>query len=71
VVRASERGSDLKAPYEHGLFVSVDGTVHRLESAVRGMQRDEVRYVDIVGPEVGETPLAGELQAVLRANGIG
>jgi len=73
VVRASERGSDPKAPYERGLFLTTDGKLHLLESALRGIQRDEVRYEDVVGPEVTGPPderLPGELAAVLRENGL-
>ena len=73
VVRASERGPDPKAPYERGLFVSTDGALHLLESALRGIQREEVRYDDVVGPEVAEPDdgrLAAELAAVLRAQGL-
>jgi hypothetical protein len=60
---------------EPGLFVTVEGRLHRLTSATRGAgQRDGVRYVDLVGPEVTDPPhlerLAGELAAVLRANGL-
>ena len=61
--------------YEPGLFVTVEGHLHRLESASRGAgQRDGVRYVDIVGPEIVEPVqderMAGALAAVLGANGI-
>lgn len=72
VVRASERGPDPKAPYERGLFVATDGTLHVLESALRGIQRDEVRYDDVVGAERAEPDdrLPAELAAVLRANSL-
>jgi hypothetical protein len=76
VVRAVDRGEDdSPTPYEPGLFITVDGRLHRLDSATRGLgQRTPVRYVDIVGPEVVEPTqqerLAGELAAVLRANGL-
>jgi hypothetical protein len=74
VVRAVERDED--APpreYRPGLFVTVEGQVHRLDSATRGLgQRDAVRFVDRVGPELPEAAdderLAGELAAVLRAH---
>jgi hypothetical protein len=76
VVRAVGRDpDDPSGPYEPGLFVTVEGRLHRLTSKTRGMgQRDGVRYVDLVGPEVTEPepdePLSGELAAVLRANGL-
>jgi hypothetical protein len=76
VVRAVDRGEDdSPSRHEPGLFVTVDGHLHRLDSASRGVgQRTAVRYVDIVGPEVTEPAygerLAGELAAVLRANGL-
>jgi hypothetical protein len=76
LVRAG--GGDDAAPDRDrpGLFLTVDGHLHHLTSATRGLgQRDGVRYVDIVGPEVtaldGEERLAGELAAVLGANGLG
>ena len=68
IVRASRRGSDPKAPYERGLFVTTDGTLHLLESSLRGIQREEVHYDDVVGPEVAEPDdgrLPGELAALL------
>jgi hypothetical protein len=75
VVRAVDRDEDdpLRR-YEPGLFVTVDGHLHRLGSATRGLQRDMASYVDIVGPEVAEPAhdehLADELASVLRANGL-
>jgi hypothetical protein len=75
VVRAVDRDeADPKSPYEPGLFVTVDGHLHRLGSATRGLQWDSARYVDIVGPEIAEPAhdehLAYELASVLRANGL-
>jgi hypothetical protein len=76
VVRAIEREpGDPKAGYEPGLFVSVEGQLHRLTSKARGVgTRDGHRYVDLVGPEITDPvrdgPLPGELAAVLRANGL-
>ena len=76
VVRAIEREpDDPKADYEPGLFVSVEGQLHRLTSKARGVgMRDGHRYVDLVGPEltdpVHDPRLGGELAAVLRANGL-
>lgn len=76
VVRPVGRESeDPKGRYEPGLFVTVDGRLHRLTSKTRGMgQRDGVRFVDLVGPELTEPapdePLGAELAAVLRANGL-
>jgi hypothetical protein len=76
IVRAVGRGDDDEpGRYEPGLFVSVDGHLHRLDSATRGWgQRAGLAYVDLVGPEMVEPPhaerLAGELAAVLQANGI-
>jgi hypothetical protein len=77
VVRPVDRNeADPPGRYEPGLFVTVEGQLHRLTSATRGLgQRDGVRYVDLVGAEVTERahdePLAAELAAVLRANGLG
>jgi hypothetical protein len=75
VVRAVDRDEDdPRSPYEPGLFVTVDGHVHRLDSATRGLQWDTARYVDIVGPELAEPAhderLADDLLSVLRTNGL-
>ena len=76
VVRAIGRDEDDPPNrYEPGVFVTVDGRLHRLDSATRGLgQRAAVRYIDMVGPEIVEPAdpdrLAGELAAVLRANGL-
>jgi hypothetical protein len=74
VVRPCVRGPDPKAPYERGLFVATDGTLHLLESTLRGIQRDEAHYADVVGPEVPEPAddgrLPGELATVLRRHGL-
>jgi hypothetical protein len=60
---------------EQGRFLTVDGRLHRLTTATRGLgQRDAVQYLDIVGAEVTDSAadarLPGELAAVLRANGL-
>jgi hypothetical protein len=55
-----------------GLFVTVDGRLHRLGRTTRGVSYKGPVYADVVGPEVdgaGEE-LAADLAAVLRANGI-
>jgi hypothetical protein len=73
IVRATERGPDPKAPYERGLFVTTGGTLHVLESTLRGIQREDVHYDDVVGPEVPEPPdgrLPAELAAVLEDHGV-
>jgi hypothetical protein len=73
VVRPCERGPDPKAPYVRGLFVTTDGELRLLESTLRGIQRDEVHYDDVVGPAVEDPDdgrLPAELAAVLRSNGI-
>lgn len=76
VVRAVDRDDDdPPSVYEPGLFVTVEGHLHRLDRATRGLgQRAAAGYVDSVGPEVGEPAhderLAGELAAVLRASGL-
>jgi hypothetical protein len=58
-----------------GLFVTVDGRLHRLDSATRGLgQRAEAVHLDTVGPEAGESAdaarLATALEDVLRAHGV-
>ena len=75
VVRPVGRGdSDAQGRGTPGLFVSVDGPLHRLDSTTQGVGLQGPVYVDIVGPEVDEPPdsadLAGDLAAVLRANGL-
>ncbi len=76
VVRAVGReDDDPSVRYEPGLFVTVEGHLHRLDSATRGAgQRTAVRYLDLVGPEAPEPAhderLAAELAAVLRENGL-
>lgn len=76
VVRAVGRGDgDPPGSYQPGRFVTVDGHLHRLDSATRGLgQRAAVEYIDRVGPELVEPAhderLPGELAAVLRANGL-
>jgi hypothetical protein len=60
---------------EAGLFVTVDGRLHRLDTASRGLgQRADAVQIDTVGPEAGERAdarrLAEDLAAVLRANGL-
>lgn len=63
------------ARYDPGLVLSTDGAFHRLDSEVRGWgQRDFPQYYDSVAPEPIEMPveerLIGELEAVLRENGV-
>jgi hypothetical protein len=70
IVRAVDREAQ-----EPGLFVTVDGRLHRVESATRGAgQRARAGYVDLVGAELPVPPqperLARELAAVLAANGL-
>jgi hypothetical protein len=61
--------------YESGLALSVEGAFHVLDSELRGWgQRDFPVYHHTVQPDPVEPPadgrLAGELAAVLRANGV-
>jgi hypothetical protein len=56
---------------EPGVFLSVDGALHRLDSATRGISNRGAAYMDLVGPETAPANgLAGALAAVLRANGL-
>jgi hypothetical protein len=71
VVRPCVRGPDPKAPYERGLFVTTDGELRVLESTLRGIQRDDVHYDDVVGGAAEEPDdLPADLAAVMRANGL-
>jgi hypothetical protein len=61
--------------YEPGLVLSVEGAFHVLDSELRGWgQRNFPVYHHTVQPDPLEPPadarLAGELEAVLRANGL-
>jgi hypothetical protein len=61
--------------YAPGLVLSVEGAFHVLDSELRGWgQRDFPVYHHTVQPDPVEPPadgrLAGELDAVLRANGV-
>jgi hypothetical protein len=57
-------------PGEPGLFLTVDGKLHRLDSVTRGVDFRGTLYIDVVGPEVAEPASAAELEALLRANGV-
>jgi hypothetical protein len=75
LVRPAARSDDgPQAQHTPGLFVSVDGRLHRVDSTTQGVSYRGPVYVDVVGPEVVAPPdsaqLAGELAAVLRANGL-
>src|SRR3954452_22834670 len=61
--------------YEPGLVLTTEGRFHRLESEVRGWgQRSFPQFHDTAAPDPIEMPvqerLIGELDAVLRANGV-
>ena len=61
--------------YEPGLVLSVEGRFHRLDSELRGWgQRDFPHYAHTASAEPVDPPaperLAGELAAVLAANGM-
>jgi hypothetical protein len=61
--------------YEPGLVVTTEGRFHRLNSEVRGWgQRNFPTFHDTVDPDPIDMPvderLIGELDAVLRANGV-
>jgi hypothetical protein len=75
VVRPVQRDpEDPSTGYTPGVFLSVTGLAHRLESSTRGWgQRDGPHYVDLVGPEleasdVDETALLADLAALLAAH---
>jgi hypothetical protein len=75
VVRPVARGDDgPRASHAPGLFVAIDGRLHRVDAVTQGVSYRGPVYVDVVGAEVGEPAdpgrLAGELAAVLRANGL-
>jgi hypothetical protein len=73
VVRPVARPDEERlAEYEPGLFLSVDGNFHRIDSEVRGWgQRDFPVFYDSVNSEPIEPPvderLLGELGALLPA----
>ena len=73
VVRAIDRDpDDPKAGYEPGLFVTVEGHLHRLTSKTRGIgMRDGVRYVDLVGPEITDPAHDGPLGRRARGGAAG
>jgi hypothetical protein len=64
----------LRNGQKDGLFVSVDGELHRVESATQGVSHRGPVYRDVVGAKVLDPADAGrlavELAAVLRANGL-
>jgi hypothetical protein len=75
LVRPVARGDDdPQAGHTPGLFVTVDGRLHRVDAATQGLSYRGPVYVDVVGAEVAELAesgqLAEELTAVLRANGL-
>ena len=77
IVRAVERDEeDLRdGRYEPGLFLTVDGTFHRLDNEVRGWgQRDFPQYHHTVSPEPVPPPadarLLDELAEVRRKHGV-
>ena len=75
VVRPVDRDDEAEPRrYEPGLFLSVGGSFHRLDSELRGWgQRDFPTYYESVAREPVEPPadgrLADELAALLRAQG--
>jgi len=54
---------------EPGLFLTVDGALHRLESTTLGISNRGQTFIDVVGAET-EAPVADELATILRANGL-
>ena len=76
VVRPVHREDDDEPTrYEPGLVVTTEGRFHRLDSEVRGWgQRNFPTFHDTVDPDPIDMPvderLIGELDAVLRANGV-
>jgi hypothetical protein len=77
VVRPVDRDDNLPPQrYESGLVLTTEGEFYRLDNEVRGYgTRDFPAYHHTVGPEPIEAPveprLIAELDAVLRANGVG
>jgi hypothetical protein len=73
VVRPVERNDEVQPrQYRPGLFLTVDGTFHRLDSELRGFgQRDFPTYYETVAAEPMPMPveqrLIDELDALLRA----
>ena len=77
VLRPVDR-EDFEKPrrYEPGLVLTVEGRFHRLHSELRGWgTRDFPHYHHTVEPDAIDMPaderLIGELDGVLRANGLG
>jgi hypothetical protein len=77
VLRPVDR-EDFEKPrrYEPGLVLTVEGRFHRLHSELRGWgQRDFPNYHHTLEPDAIDMPvteqLIGELDAVLRAHGLG
>jgi hypothetical protein len=76
VVRPVDRDDEHEPRrYEPGLFLTVDGRYHRLDSELRGWgQRDFPHYHHTVSPEPIDAPaderLLDDLAAVLRGHGL-
>jgi len=75
IVRPVARDEDSPSRYEPGLFLSVGGAFHRVESEVRGWgQRDFPQYYESVTAEPIQPPvdeqLLDELAALLRAHQV-
>src|SRR4051794_4294792 len=78
VVRPAQRDpEDPSTGYTPGIFLSVTGRAHRLESSTRGWgQRHGPHYVDLVGPELEASELDQDallvnLSALLAAHDAG
>jgi hypothetical protein len=75
-IRPVDRDDDVQPRrYESGLFLSLEGALHRLDSELRGWgQRDFPQYYHTVSADPIDMPvqerLIGELSAVLSANGV-
>ena len=54
---------------EPGLFITVEGDLHRLDSATRGINHRGPTYFDVVGPEA-EADVGEGLAALLRRHGL-
>ena len=76
VVRPVDRDDEVRPRrYEPGLFLTAEGSFHRLDSELRGFgQRDFPVYYESVAREPIEPPaeeqVANELAALLRAHGL-
>ena len=76
VVRPVDRDDEVRPRrYEPGLFLSAEGSFHRLDSELRGFgQRDFPVYYESVAREPIEPPaeeqLVNQLAALLRAHGL-